>query len=252
MATLKKGSKAAKDFMASIRALKGSNPRKKVFEKTSVKSFKHSVELLQKKYSVKGQYLSPEFWKEYNQLVNKNQKTSTKRLLKNPIDHIGARELSLYIDNDAALNRQQLEPIVKNLARKHAKGLYDKTKAIKLWNYLVETGAKKYNKEHGDGTLSLKMFDKDTRNEVAREFEKMYYANVQDMAIDFKPKTKAVTRYKGASIHAPNKERVAAHAKYLVINGKITIGAFPTLKLAKEYATAYANKTNKQIAIKTL
>ena len=73
MATLKKGSKAAKDFMASIRALKGSNPRKKVVEKTTVKSFKHSVELLQKKYSVKGQYLSPEFWKEYNQLVNKNQ-----------------------------------------------------------------------------------------------------------------------------------------------------------------------------------
>lgn len=56
-------------------------------------------------------------------------------------------ELKLYIDNDSTLYHSQTVPIMKNLERKMAKGIYDKTKAEKLWMYLVDRGAKKYTKE---------------------------------------------------------------------------------------------------------
>src|SRR5260221_13736245 len=45
------------------------------------------------------------------------------------------RELELYIINDSDLYRQNVQPVIKNLAKKMAKGIYDKTKAIKLWTY---------------------------------------------------------------------------------------------------------------------
>jgi hypothetical protein len=60
-----------------------------------------------------------------------------------------ARELKLYIDNDAQLYRQQFEPILKNLMTKLGRGTYDSAKSVKLWGYLCESGAKKYVKEFG-------------------------------------------------------------------------------------------------------
>jgi len=82
-------------------------------------------------------------------------------------DTHAARELHLFIDNDGDLYRQQYQPILKNLATKQAKGVYDKGKAIKLWMYLVENGAKKYVREFGGGEWN-RVFDKETRLEVAR------------------------------------------------------------------------------------
>ena len=111
---------------------------------------------------------------------------------------------------------------------------------------MVETGAKKYNKEHGDGTLSLKMFDKDTRNEVAKEFEKMYYANVQDMAIDFKPKTKGTNPRT-----VKNKKMINTPSLFLIqyARSKKIIASFDDKNLAIEYAKALATKSNRQVAI---
>jgi hypothetical protein len=60
-----------------------------------------------------------------------------------------ARELKLYIDNDAQLYRQQFEPILKNLMTKIGRGTYDSVKSVKLWGYLCESGAKKYHREFG-------------------------------------------------------------------------------------------------------
>ena len=65
------------------------------------------------------------------------------------IDESLARELALYIENDADLYRQQYQPQVLNLARKRYKGAYDAEKAVKLVVYLVESGIKKYRKEFG-------------------------------------------------------------------------------------------------------
>lgn len=82
-----------------------------------------------------------------------------------------ARELRLFIDNDGDLYRQQTTSIMKNLATKLAKGVYDRQKAEKLWMYLVEAGAKKYNREFGTESSFPwhKMFSMADRKEVAKE-----------------------------------------------------------------------------------
>lgn len=82
------------------------------------------------------------------------------------VDHPAAHELFLFIENDGDLYRQQYQPILKNLVTKQAKGVYDKDKAIKLWMYLVELGAKKYVREYGSGAWH-EMFNVPTRREVA-------------------------------------------------------------------------------------
>jgi hypothetical protein len=90
------------------------------------------------------------------------------------MDKHGADELELFIDNDGDLYRQQTTPIIKNLATKMAKGQYDHAKAVKLWGYLMEAGAKKYAKEFG-GTWNL-MFSVATRKECAERFAKAFEA----------------------------------------------------------------------------
>ena len=62
-----------------------------------------------------------------------------------------AVELKLYTDNDSQLYHQQGLPIIKNLVAKMARGTYDSTKAVKLFGYLCESGAKKYVREFGGG-----------------------------------------------------------------------------------------------------
>jgi hypothetical protein len=65
-------------------------------------------------------------------------------------DRIAADDLVLFIDNDGEMYRQQYTPIVKNLMTKRARGEYDPGRAIDAFMYLVESGAKKYAREHGD------------------------------------------------------------------------------------------------------
>ena len=53
-----------------------------------------------------------------------------------------ADELELIATNDGDLYRRQYMPIIKNLMRKRAKGVYDHNLAIKLWRYLIDNVAK--------------------------------------------------------------------------------------------------------------
>jgi hypothetical protein len=94
-----------------------------------------------------------------------------------PANADAARELELYIENDADLHRQQYVPIVKNLMLKRRKGVYDREKAVKLFMYLMESGAKKYIREFVQsserGSLPPKIdtiFNKATREMAARTF----------------------------------------------------------------------------------
>ena len=81
-----------------------------------------------------------------------------------------ARELTLYIENDADLHRQQHTPIVKNLATKKARSQYKHDLAVKAFGYLVESGAKKYARAFGSPNQPWhKMFDASTRKQVAEE-----------------------------------------------------------------------------------
>ncbi len=61
----------------------------------------------------------------------------------------GARELALYAVNDGDLYRQRALPIIANLRRKRARGIYDPTLALKLWRYLADDAAKSYSKLFG-------------------------------------------------------------------------------------------------------
>lgn len=88
-----------------------------------------------------------------------------------PADEHAATELDLFISNDADLYRQQYQPIIANLMRKRAAGKYDREKAVKLFMYLMESGAKKYIAEFGSqGDPIDTVFNKNTRELVARWF----------------------------------------------------------------------------------
>jgi hypothetical protein len=97
---------------------------------------------------------------------------------KNPprgtVDTHAARELELYIDNDGDLYRRQYQPILKNLATKKARGVYQHHLAVKLFMYLMESGAKKYAKEFSVGTDWSTIFNVPTRMEVAERFAKHF------------------------------------------------------------------------------
>jgi hypothetical protein len=87
------------------------------------------------------------------------------------VDHHAATELELYIDNDGDLYRRQYQPILKNLATKKARGIYQHHLAVKLFMYLMESGAKKYAKEFGGtGANWHEMFNVPTRTAVAERF----------------------------------------------------------------------------------
>lgn len=95
----------------------------------------------------------------------------------------GARELALFIKNDGPLYRQQWQPIIKNLATKKAKGAYDHANAVKTFMYLMESGAKKYVKEHGGEWF--KVFPPRDREQAARYFVDAFeaeYKKYQDKA----------------------------------------------------------------------
>jgi len=83
-------------------------------------------------------------------------------------------ELKMYIDNDADLYRQRLVPIVKNIQKKMKSGKYDHKKAPKLWKYLVDDGAKKYQKE-----FPGVKFSRQEKDAVAQEFADEYKDEIE-------------------------------------------------------------------------
>lgn len=58
-------------------------------------------------------------------------------------------ELVLFITNDGDIYRQRIQPIIKNLKRKQARGIYDPELAVKAFSYAAQDGLKKYAKEFG-------------------------------------------------------------------------------------------------------
>ena len=98
------------------------------------------------------------------------------------MDEVGARELYLFADNESALQNQQ-KSIITNLARKFAKGAYDKDLAIKLWTYLADSASKLYSNANGG------QFTPATRRETARMMEELHFPSVQDEAIDYKKRS---------------------------------------------------------------
>ena len=112
---------------------------------------------------------------------------TTKR---NPVpgfDAAAANELLLYIENEYALvgaANSIGKAIAKNLAKKIATGKYDPAKSPAAWLYLVDAGAKRYNKEFGQGTAGFGAFTKNVRDAVAIELGEQFDNDVRAGEID--------------------------------------------------------------------
>jgi len=86
-------------------------------------------------------------------------------------DDVERREIELFTSNHAQIYRQRIQPIIKNLAKKKAKGNYDDKLAIKAWTYAVNDGIKAYNKEFGS-SIKLSKAEKDKAAEyLLKHFE---------------------------------------------------------------------------------
>tara|TARA_Y100001937_G_scaffold5225_1_gene6912 strand:+ start:1242 stop:1622 length:381 start_codon:yes stop_codon:yes gene_type:complete len=100
------------------------------------------------------------------------------------------RELELFIMNDQDLYRQMFMPIIMNIVRKMKRGVYDHKLAPRLWQYLVDQGAKKYVMQHG-GTVR-NTFPKRAREELASDLAdeqmEMIKAGEYSIATGYDPK----------------------------------------------------------------
>lgn len=84
-----------------------------------------------------------------------------------------SRELRVFADNSADLHRQSHVPIMNNLAKKSDKGVYDPTKAAKLWGYHADRAAQAYTKQFGSaGDKWHQMFPPAVRREAAANWER--------------------------------------------------------------------------------
>ena len=101
------------------------------------------------------------------------------------IDSDATNELDTFIMNNEDLYRRRFMPIISNIKRKLAKGIYDHEKAQKLWMYLVDDAAKKYVKEFGSPGSDVKdMFPKETREKVARDLADKEKENIEQGEYD--------------------------------------------------------------------
>lgn len=116
--------------------------------------------------------------KDLVKAVNKLTETNANidEAYREPVDDLAVRELVLYIKNDSQIYNTCTMAVVKNLARKKSKGVYDKDLAVKAFEYVAKAGANKYTKEFG-GT-----FNPATRNAVAKELLNEYEDYIEELS----------------------------------------------------------------------
>ena len=106
------------------------------------------------------------------------------------VDSDAVNELDSFIMNDEDLYRRRFMPIISNIKRKIAKGVYDHEKAQTLWMYLVDDAAKAYVQEHGSVDQDVKdVFPKETRQQVARVISDRELENIEQGEYDAPPGT---------------------------------------------------------------
>tara|TARA_Y100001951_G_C11257349_1_gene250245 strand:- start:224 stop:805 length:582 start_codon:yes stop_codon:yes gene_type:complete len=90
------------------------------------------------------------------------------------------RELVLQTSNDETLYRKQIQPIILNLARKKAKGSFDKNLAVKLFRYAVDNKVKEL------AGPSSRMVPGTIRNKVADKLLSIFDGEIDDKVKDLK------------------------------------------------------------------
>jgi hypothetical protein len=71
----------------------------------------------------------------------------TKNMIYKPTEE--SRELFLYATNDGELYRHMVKPIMENLRKKMAKGIYEKEKAVDAYYHVATEASNKYWKDFG-------------------------------------------------------------------------------------------------------
>jgi hypothetical protein len=98
------------------------------------------------------------------------------------VDPVAARELELYIENEANLvgpGNSLGANIMRMLAGRIVRGTYDSTKAWRAWVPLTTEGAKRYKREIGPINAS-----KATRDAVATRLSEAFESEVRSGGID--------------------------------------------------------------------
>lgn len=98
--------------------------------------------------------------------------------MKTMVDMDAARELELYAVNTGELYRRMVCPAIENLRRKASKGQYNQEKAVKLFSYTADEAAKMYHREFCGAGRYYDVFNKATRQEVAKNLEEYYREEV--------------------------------------------------------------------------
>ncbi len=168
------------------------------------------------------------------------KRTNEKRRLvsahRDPVDEHAATELVMYIENTSDLSldgpRGQGRSILLNALRKWKKGTYDSAKAVKLFEYLTEAGARRYAKEFDSEKNWSKMFTPATRHEAAKQLEASFRNSVEHGEYDHVDTR--IARHPGEARQPPPSEarrrkrppeRPAAHAsrerKYSMTYGEM-------------------------------
>lgn len=103
-------------------------------------------------------------------------------------DRVTAHELELFMENDRAIYQRE-GSFILNAVRKKRRGTYGPARAPGLWIYLVDEGARAYNREFSKES-GFGIFTRDIRMIVAesyaRDFERRYDAG-EFNSLDVRP-----------------------------------------------------------------
>lgn len=115
--------------------------------------------------------------------------TGTKPKHREQADEHAANELVMYIENTADLSPDgpsgQGRSVLLNALRKWRKGTYDPALAVRLFEYLVESGAKRYAVEFGSSPGEWgTMFNPATRYEAAKQLEESFRSSAKNGEYD--------------------------------------------------------------------
>lgn len=103
-------------------------------------------------------------------------------------DPHAATELVLFIENTADLSLDgphgQGHSVLLNALRKWRKGTYEPALAVRLFEYLAESGAKRYAREYDHASRWAEIFNPATRRDVARQLEESFRASVESGEYD--------------------------------------------------------------------
>jgi hypothetical protein len=94
--------------------------------------------------------------------------TNQKIVIANDVDTSMIYEIKTYLDNNSKLH-DQMTHMRKNLINKKAQGVYDSSKAPKLFAYLVEDAIKAYVEEFNMDQPWHTIMDKPSRDKLAEE-----------------------------------------------------------------------------------